>query len=130
MFKQSEEINFEHSGLKCKCVRVSIGDKWWWCGYVQVPYEHTWFAKEYDADGPRKCEVHGGITYAGDKDREGSWWFGFDTAHSGDMWEGSKQYDYEKNLPGARTWTIDDLIIETKRLADQIYLRGETDASR
>lgn len=28
--------------------------------------------------------VHGGLTFSGDPDNKGNWWFGFDCAHAGD----------------------------------------------
>ena len=36
---------------------------------------------------PRICialEAHGGITFAGEREKQGGWWFGFDCHHAGD----------------------------------------------
>ncbi len=63
-----------------------------WNGYIGVPEGHPLFGASY-----RDIEVHGGLTYAGDRVPAGMsngspaevfaghWWFGFDCAHAGDL---------------------------------------------
>lgn len=47
------------------------------CGYVRVPSGHPWEGKDYNEID---ANVHGGLTY-GDRDKDGSWWIGFDCGH-------------------------------------------------
>ena len=74
-----------------------------YCGYVAVTKDHTWYEKKYsDVD----IECHGGLTYSrecdGDvekgichitKEDDKSWWFGFDCAHAGDIIPGPDYLD-------------------------------------
>jgi hypothetical protein len=72
--------------------------------------------------------VHGGVTFAGTFEGIPGWWIGFDTAHMDDL--PSPEYRarwadrYGGELPtwklGGRHWTIDDVKVETERLAEQI----------
>ena len=56
------------------------------CGYVQVPFWHKLYEKDYEDFYNIKC--HGGLTYSShrllDKTYPG-WWIGFDCAHAGDL---------------------------------------------
>lgn len=88
------------TGLDCLAVRNGVGA---WCGYVGVSPGHALHEVEY-TEVDSEFEVHGGLTFSehcregdecssichvpaeGDDDR--IWWFGFDCAHSGDMFPG------------------------------------------
>lgn len=88
----------EETGLACAIVRGPMGAL---NGYVAVPPSHPWFQVGYSTalcqhegcweHSPESIiTVHGGITYAGSgvtgaEQNEGRWWFGFDTAHAGDL---------------------------------------------
>lgn len=84
-----EEIDsdeWEYKGIKCHILRVAIPDGpnghifgGYFCGYIKVPDNHLWFKKE-----DIHAEVHGGITFAKEKDKK-EWWIGFDAAHSNDI---------------------------------------------
>ena len=78
-------------------------------GYVELPAGHPARHLNLQGDDCEVFDVHGGITYGGDGRRV----IGWDTAHSGDNWEG------DPNKPG-RIWTVDDVEDETTRLADQV----------
>ena len=114
-----EEINFEHNGLRCKCRKVKLTRRYWWCGYVNIPKDHQWYGLDYDSDKLRETPAPGGLTFSGRLGDKDSWWIGFDTAHSGDIWPGNETGAEELNLSWARCWIIDDLIEETKKLADR-----------
>ena len=102
----------EATNLDCLILRNGGGNL---CGYVGIPKTHPWHGKGYgqcldgcaDEDScyehspEARIRVHGGLTFAaacrehsGDDaichvPAEGRpddvWWFGFDTAHSGDL---------------------------------------------
>lgn len=58
------------------------------CGYINVPTGHPWHGEDYDAIydmTENGINVHGGLTFAGDRKREGEWWVGFDCAHLYDL---------------------------------------------
>lgn len=101
--------NWMSSGLLCATVRGPLGNI---NGYVCVPPGHPWHGVAYNErlcgdDCPERSslggddtycwdhvpdgliDVHGGLTFSGDGvdwlPSEGGWWFGFDTAHSGDL---------------------------------------------
>lgn len=76
-------------------------------GYVGVPKDHPYWGKDYNSiEG---VSVHGGLTYGADhlpmNEPDGYWWFGFDTAHSGDCVE---------------LWPAFAVMKETKLLAEQL----------
>lgn len=52
-----------------------------WLGYVNVPYGHPWYGKEYDT--LEDVAVHGGVTYAQHDGLE--WRIGFDCGHAWDV---------------------------------------------
>lgn len=52
-----------------------------WCGYVDVPYGHPWYGKDYDE--LLDVHVHGGVTYTQNHDLD--WRVGFDCGHFGDV---------------------------------------------
>ena len=78
-------------------------------GYVELPEDHPARHLNLQGDDCAVFDVHGGITYGGDGARV----IGWDTAHSGDNWEG------DPYKPG-RLWTIDDVKDETTHLANQV----------
>ena len=106
---------FKYKGLQCLILRQEhFGTL---NGYVEIPFEHKFYGKDYTGEIEDTLSVHGGITYAGNYlnfefDNVG-WWVGFDTIHSGDIspkidkklddhhngnWEVSyKDYEYVKN---------------------------------
>jgi hypothetical protein len=100
-----DTLRFKHAGLDCKVVRHKFGHL---NGYVGVPRDHPDWGKLDDTN----LEVHGGITYTGEQD--GLWWFGFDTSHITD-------WDYVSHK--GKYWTIEEVIDETKRLAQQLAFR-------
>lgn len=51
------------------------------CGYVGLPKGHPMHGKHYDAID---ADCHGGLTYAADSYKDGTWWVGFDLGHAGD----------------------------------------------
>lgn len=74
------------TGSKCRIVRNETTGTL--CGYVGVPKENRFWGMDYDEDDRDLIaisrEVHGGLTFAsGEKD--GWWYFGFDTAHADDF---------------------------------------------
>ena len=85
------------------------------CGYVGVGVLHPFFDVDYNAKDPdgswskdsplARVHVHGGLTYSGDKpagiDIPGTWWFGYDCAHLGDL----VRYD----IPGLDTYNLYDV---------------------
>jgi hypothetical protein len=117
---------FEHAGRQCRVLRIrSIGGGWY-CGYVRTDLPASTAADELqDA-----LDVHGGLTYG--VDEEG--WIGFDCAHAGDVCldvDGDPLTGYDgkfglrspaersDGLP-TRRWTPEDVIEETKRVAEQV----------
>lgn len=93
--------------------------------YCLIPAEgHPWsngtptFADDDYEGMDRLLEVHGGLTYHGDK------WIGFDTCHGGDIWDA--EYDSHGITRGFtptswdRHWTPEMVAEEAKSLARQI----------
>lgn len=92
-------------------------------GYVQIPPDHPLrsLADEFHEmqamiDLDQVLSVHGGITYCNDS----LGWFGFDTAHLGDIWPGVSDMDLDYPGIPQRIWTIDAVEAETRRLARQV----------
>ena len=99
-------------GFKCKILKAPIG-----CinGYVAIPKDHPDWGKDYDEIG---VNVHGGLTY-GQQGRDSDlYWYGFDTAHSGDAW-GDRDYGHR--------WTAEEVEKETEKLALQFAHRLGTE---
>lgn len=64
-------------------MQMDIG---WGNGYIGVPPAHPWYKKQYTDNIFDDVNVHGGFTYSEDhspnqKESDGYWWLGFDTAH-------------------------------------------------
>lgn len=104
-------------------------------GYVGVKPYHPWYGLHPTNDTVCDCQVHGGITYAGNRYDEvfkkGYWYFGFDTAHFNDLvpyLQTMKETvalkkEFEPiGFPGFRETyrTIDFVSAETLRLLEQI----------
>lgn len=121
------------SGLACLMVRARAH----WCGYVGVPEGHPAFGKDYN---DVEVEVHGGLTFAGLCQEEGTgprvchipepgqpdrvYWLGFDCAHSGDKRPATdeRQLQIERKYPisGDIYRDFDYVKAETGRLAQQL----------
>lgn len=69
---------WEYRGIQCEIYRNRSGVL---CGYVQVPIDHCWYGKHYNAI---EAEVHGGLTFAETFDG-GVFIIGFDCAHLYDL---------------------------------------------
>lgn len=126
-------FEFTHAGLECWI--VSHGS--WKNGYVAVEKDHPYFGKQYTSIDD-EIEVHGGLTFSdefvdGDKSL---WVFGFDTAHSGDIWESEDTHymtpymqAYHKLFSSEVIyWTDEKLVEETKILAEQLAAVGKSNA--
>jgi len=112
---------WEHSGLNRRCIvcRVDMGNL---NGYVEVTNTKL-HGEDYDKV---PVDVHGGLAFGsslfGDTT---SWWFGFDTAHAGDLVPRSpartlgvvavNPFRYEKY----RSW--DYVTRQTRDLGDQLH---------
>lgn len=98
-------------GLKCQVLWVNDSH---YCGYVGIPKGNPAFELGYD-DVP--VSIHGGLTF-GEHKLNGNtstlWWLGFDCAHAGDVVRGS----FER--PGDHRWTLQEVIKETRYLAEQL----------
>ncbi len=70
------EWNDEATGYQCVARRGGSGA---WCGYVAVPEDHPAFGLDYEDPLVVDIDVHGGLTYSGERG------FGFDCAHYGDL---------------------------------------------
>lgn len=99
---------WEHQGVKCAACANPAGTL---NGYALVPDGNPLGTKnlQWGEDG---LDVHGGITYGPTK-TDGGWLIGWDTLHLGDFMPFSPD-------PKGRRWTLDDVIEETNRLAEQI----------
>lgn len=124
--QETETITeFEHVGLDCK-IKFVHGSHY--CGYVQTPTtdEMRWQSNYDEKLGVLEPDVdaHGGVTYG--PDDEG--WVGFDCAHAGDFCfrEGNEIEslgqirDYDEDDEFHTKWTLEDVVEETKHLAEQI----------
>ncbi len=127
--EEGNEMDFEWLGMPCLIKRA--GENSHWCGYVKVPNDSRLYKKHYYTSseselGISKLEeainnidIHGGLTYAGERKEDGNWWFGFDCGHSGDlslyMLDGHFFRDYN-----SRYRDKDYVIGECKYLAKQL----------
>lgn len=117
------------SGIAWAICRGGVGVN----GYVLIPAEgHPWSAgiPYREEDGWNEVcpseyllEVHGGITYGGGScDGSDPRWLGFDTAHSGDMWDA--EFDphgvCRAGSPWDKQWTVELVIEEVRSLARQL----------
>lgn len=104
LIDNSERIEFYSSGLRCLVKKGPLGS---WNGYVGVEKTHPLYkVGQFEDEIPEalsNISVHGGITYSElsnptqeishlhDTDA-GIWWFGFDTAHYGDLVPGTELF--------------------------------------
>ena len=111
-----------HAGLDCIILKHDkMGHL---CGYVGVPQHHPDYAKDYD---DVDVQVHGGLTFAAQGGlptcklpKKTTKWFGFDCAHAGD-----KIPNMSAVQPNGHLWTVEEVINETKRLAEQLAGRAK-----
>ena len=119
----------ETTGLPCLICRNQSGAL---CGYVGVPPTHKLHGLAY----PKlNVQVHGGLTYSDSCDPAGYichhpapgepdniWWFGFDTAHAGDLVPTLLPYRTPSLLPLHETYkTISYVQQQTIQLAAQLH---------
>lgn len=119
------EKQWQAHGLDCMVRRIPfIENEYFFNGYVRVPEENALYCKSYED----LCDlsVHGGITFRqsfNHKDCSGieGWWLGFDTNHAGDMMHGRIKPPMELPWGGyEHAWTLEEVVAETERLAEQI----------
>lgn len=93
---------FEVLGLKAQIRFIKHGEKHegHLCGYVEIPKGHPYYRQGYDANGDwitaseddnhrhqikfPSIRVHGGVTFSGELDEDGVYYWGFDCGHWGD----------------------------------------------
>ena len=101
---------WKHRGITCRVYSLDRGDGFFQHnGYVELPEDHPARPLDFQFDDYGVFDVHGGITYGGC----GSRVIGWDTGHSGD----ASPWFPER---GGRVWTVNDVVKETTRLADQV----------
>lgn len=121
VFKQvlntPQVARWQHEGIECAIHYVPPLD----CrnGYCFIPSGH---ALEQSEDwgnhfgSEALLDVHGGVTYGPNK-VDGGHVVGFDTSHVG---------DYSPAFPHGRRWSIDDVVAETNRMAEQVAQWGRS----
>lgn len=120
IFKQKlaapQVARWQHQGIECAIHYSPVYDTR--NGYVLIPDGHPLEQSE-DWAGPYGSEalldVHGGVTFGPEK-TEGGHIVGFDTLHFSD-------YSTISN-PHGRRWSIDDVVAETNRMAEQVAKAG------
>lgn len=110
------DADFTHAGFRCVVLFVGGSHG---CGYVRIPEGHPAFSKDYD---DVDIDVHGGLTFKKSslweiKEEKGFVWFGFDCSHAGD-WTVRDQAIYGKDEKKGHFWTKDEVVEETKRMAE------------
>lgn len=125
--KEPDEIQWVdvETQLPCMILRSSLGN---WCGYGGIPVTHPHFGCDYY---PVNARVHGGLTYAGvgeflheNHAPTGYWWFGFDCAHSGDLWGFNDPLTWamHKRYPLNYVYrNVEYVMEECRQLARQLY---------
>lgn len=122
----------EATGLPCAMRRNSGGT---WAAYVGVPRRHPLYEKPYDHPLVREVRVHGWLNYCGpnsglkkiqDPDEE-YWLFGFDCAHSGDLFPRDAEWEMRvlKYTPQTHYRSMDYVKEEVRRLAAHLYALGD-----
>lgn len=126
--EEGDEVDFEAFGMPCYMLRVDKSGHW--CGYVQVPKDSILFGKDANyceenseitlsdvAKSINDIRVHGGLTYSGDRKKDGNWCFGFDCGHFGDL----THYMFEYDLDETAVYRDKNYVInECKELAKQL----------
>lgn len=131
MTDQKVMKKWKQDGLDCLVVLNSSESLEWYCGYVGVPKSHPDWRKAYEKID---VDIHGGLTFAEIGkinselwDNPKLWYFGFDCAHAGDdndILEFLKQHqDYPRFPMKRHKWTLNEVIEETNRLAEQLGRR-------
>jgi hypothetical protein len=98
------------------------------CGYLKIRPDHPWYKKDY-TETDCEVEIHGGLTYGSTNENDGSWWIGFDCAHSFDKVDPSillKDSPHHMYIGGKEIRTTEYVEKELKNLADQaqaVYLK-------
>lgn len=95
--------NEKYKGYNVYVKRVYTENMHWFCGYVEVPYEHPCFGLYSELEGA--LFVHGGLTFGDTAEFADGYLIGFDCAHYGDSPEVQDE-EYTFN--------------ECKRLVDQL----------
>lgn len=106
---------FEHAGLECIVLEMKGR---YYCGYVKTPFDGDY--REFKDS----LDVYGGLTYGLDEDG----WIGFDTARfhdllcnaNGDPLRNDPLVDLLKKTDSSPAWSPEDVIEETKQLAEQV----------
>lgn len=88
------EYAWQSNGLDCLVLAAEMGHR---CGYVRLPNDHPWFGV---ADERIDAQIHGGLTFAGDRLEDGGWWLGFDCGHAWDARDESIMSDEYRELWG------------------------------
>lgn len=116
---------FIYKGYNCLIRQIDCGDgiHSYLCGYVELPYVHPGWNRDYDDSIFETIDVHGGLTFGGilsyfNPNWEG-YWIGFDCNHGGlDAVLGTDPEEAKKK--GLHIWTPDDVFKEIKKLVDQV----------
>ena len=107
------------TGLSCRIRRNGSGSL---CGYVGVPKSYSTYEQKYDDLNHVYC--HRGLTFSNwMEDAPGSWWFGFDCAHSGDYCPADVRGRRSVSLQGsAESYKdIEYVRSEVTSLAEQLF---------
>lgn len=96
----------EDTGYKCRIVRHDhFGHL---CGYVGIPNTHPLWSKHYSDDEVWNIHAHGGLTHSGEDldDSAGTWWFGFDCSHGGDLSPRMLIHTLARELPNLHLYNL------------------------
>lgn len=103
-----QRARWQHQGVEC-AVHFHPGSGTF-LGYCLIPKVHSLEQSPDWGEPWNLLDVHGGVTY-GPEPANGGHIVGFDTGHASD-------YSY---LTGTgRRWSLDEVIAETNRMAEQI----------
>lgn len=80
---EPDMLEFTHKSHDCVLIRNNGGA---WCGYAQIPEGHPWHEDLGILD--ERIDVHGGVTYQGNRMGDGRYFVGFDCAHWQDLTPG------------------------------------------
>ena len=98
--------HFEHYGLECRISTNALGC---FCGHIAIEKGCLLYGENYmNIVG---LSVHGGITY-GEIENDKKYWIGFDCSHITDFIPMFQER--------GRIWTYDQVVAETKCLAEQV----------
>lgn len=110
--ESTTEKEWAYNELKCKVIFVRQSHR---CGYVTFPKRPF---REQGYDGILTyVPVHGGITYA-HEEKDGSFTYGFDCAHSGDKTLNPyRSFDSIDHF-----WATEEVVAETEKLARSLQV--------